>query len=397
MASKARILFYLPAVTPWWFDNIVTRLVKLMAPAHEVHILVAPLWGGTGIGPSQAEALIGHCDVNWHIIDQQNLELFRTAGREAPDIAALIERIDPDYVICRSADIESPKHFPGKVRYIMEAGLQPLPVPDDWVAIEENIFEYGCLPTLDDRLRERLRIKFLPVWTGLRRSYSDEDAGLARQRYCDLAGLPSDKKIIALPLEYEHEENLFRRHTSHRRNCDLISTLLDRLGDEYFLAITNHPLNDLYVDNSALEELVAANAHRAKLVTLSGAQEGATRLLARHSDGLVVGNSKSIAIGAFLGKPMLRLSTFRTGTWMNVYRDLDAFLAAIASGKAASAAEEEAMLWFAFHAANNVFNLQHDDVDAPEIIDRLDKPFDPDRWDLNLARYKSTHGELFAC
>lgn len=36
MAGVETILFYLPTVTPWWFDNIVVHLIRA-SPAAEVH------------------------------------------------------------------------------------------------------------------------------------------------------------------------------------------------------------------------------------------------------------------------------------------------------------------------------------------------------------------------
>ncbi len=42
------VLFYLPVVTPWWFDNIVAPLIRAAASDARVSVLVPPLWRGTG-------------------------------------------------------------------------------------------------------------------------------------------------------------------------------------------------------------------------------------------------------------------------------------------------------------------------------------------------------------
>ncbi len=48
-----KIMFYLPVVTPWWFVNIITPLIRSAARDAEVFVLVPPRWRNTGIGPDE--------------------------------------------------------------------------------------------------------------------------------------------------------------------------------------------------------------------------------------------------------------------------------------------------------------------------------------------------------
>ena len=50
-----RVLFYLPVVTPWWFDNIVVHLIRALGETTEVHVMVPRLWRNTGLGFEQLQ------------------------------------------------------------------------------------------------------------------------------------------------------------------------------------------------------------------------------------------------------------------------------------------------------------------------------------------------------
>lgn len=59
------VLFYLPVVTPWWFDNIVAPIIRAAARDAQVSVLVPPLWRGTGIGPTQLAGCADLATVDW--------------------------------------------------------------------------------------------------------------------------------------------------------------------------------------------------------------------------------------------------------------------------------------------------------------------------------------------
>ncbi len=64
-----RVLFYLPVVTPWWFDAIVAPLIRAAARDAHVSVMVPPLWRNTGIGPEQLAGCGDLDQVDWHILD----------------------------------------------------------------------------------------------------------------------------------------------------------------------------------------------------------------------------------------------------------------------------------------------------------------------------------------
>ncbi len=103
-----KILFYLPVVTPWWFTEMMTPLMRALHGAAELHVMVAPIWRNTGIG---GEHLLRRADldrIQWHIIDEENPELFRRNGTAVPGLLDLVDTIGPDLTIARSADFATP-------------------------------------------------------------------------------------------------------------------------------------------------------------------------------------------------------------------------------------------------------------------------------------------------
>jgi hypothetical protein len=381
-----RILFYLPVVTPWWFDNKIVPLVRKLAAVAEVHVMVAPLWRNTGIGPAQLAPCADLQHVHWHVLDGDGHPSLRTPGPH-PEIVELVQSIDADFTICRSADTETPKSFPGRVTYIMEAAAPPVATSSKWIVFQPGLFDQGFLPELSDDERRRLDEELAPAWRNLHETLAGSDG--------ELAELPSDRKVIALPLEYEHQENFFALHSLFPSNGDRVTTLVEAVDDDVFLAVTNHPLNERHIDNRPLHALMKSLSGRATLVNDSESGR-ATERLARQCDGMVVGNSKCFALAAFFGTPMLRQSSFRTAPWLNAHQDLAGFVEAVRSGECRGADEADARIWFAFHIANNIFDPADPDVDAEEIIDRLETPVDPARWDTGLRRFRQSRPELFA-
>lgn len=390
-----RILFYLPVITPWWFRYIVEPLIRCLADGNEVHVLAPIPWKGTGIGQVELAASVDLTDVHWHIFDGASHPSMRTEPTERAGIIDFVKALAPDYVLCRSADCETARGFPGIVRYIMEGGAAPLAMPENWVILQEQPFDHGVLPELDADERARLDQLVAPVWNSL--------LGLAqptrqmRKSFRKWARLPADRPVLALPLEYEHEENFFPMHrigaTPNRR---LIAELADSIDDSFFLAITNHPLNEMFVDNSALQAEIASYGARMRLLPGTGPNgENTTTLLARDADGMLVGDSKVYSMAGFFGTPMLRRSRFKTGAWLNAYTDPGDFLPAVTGGNALRPDPESARTWFALHIANNVLNPRDPGLTASALLARLDRPVDPARWDQGFARYRAVAPQAF--
>ncbi|WP_404335529.1 hypothetical protein AB2M62_16470 [Sphingomonas sp. MMS12-HWE2-04] len=380
-----KILFYLPVITPWWFDHIVEPLMRRLVREHEVHVLAPIPWKGTGIGQRELSATTHLPQVQWHIFDGDSHPSMRTQATERAGIIDFVRSLAPDYVLCRSADYETVRAFPGIVRHLMEGGAAPLSLPRDWVILQEDPFDHGLLPDLDVAARAELDRLIAPLWGELQALARPTEK--MRKAFRDWAGLPSDRPILALPLEYEHEENFFPVHrVGAAPNHRLIAELAESIDNSFFLAVTNHPLNEQHVDNSILEAEIASHGARMRLLPGKGPNgENTTALLARDADGMLVGDSKVYAMAAFYGTPMLRRTKFKTGEWLNAYSDWDEFLAAVAAGNARRPDQDIARTWFAFHVANNVLDPNDPELTAADILARLDRPIDPARWERSFA------------
>jgi hypothetical protein len=384
-----KVAFYLPVVTPWWFDNVIGHLIRKLAAVAEVHVLVPPLWSGTGIGPEQLAPFADVTGISWHILDDQGHPCLRTDPGEDPAmrerLLALVEAIGPDHVLCRSADVETPRRFPGRIHHVMEGAAPPFPSADNWILFADAPFDHGCLSPLEPAVREALLSGFRPAWSAMK---AETDL--------DLAPLPlpeaADRPVIGLPLEYEHEENFFGRH---RRFAAGVETALDasrEIRGRAFLAVTNHPLNELHVDTRSLDSGIASMNGSARLLR----EPDATHRLARGCDGMILENSKAIWLCGFHGTPILRRTAFRTGGWFNAYDDLDAFADAVERGEAARPDPEGARLAFAFHIANDLVDPADPGLGGVDLIERLERRVDPARWEAGIERYGRFAPELFA-
>jgi hypothetical protein len=327
--------------------------------------------------------------LRWHIIDGESHQSMRTDATDRAAIVDFVKSLAPDYVLCRAADCETVRAFPGAVRFLMEAGASPLEIPANWVVLQQQPFDHGCIPEFTARDLDQLDRLIAPVWQQLlQRSGNSAYAG---RRFRKWAGLPPERPVLALPLEYEHGENFFPVHrVGAASNRQLIAELDASIGDRFFVAVTNHPLNALHTDNSAVEAEIASRGARMRLLpgkTPKG--ESTTMQLVHHAQGVIVGDSKVYSAAAFCGTPMLRRSRFKTGGWLNAYTDFETFLSAVASDRAVAAAEEDARRWFAFHIANNIFNPSDPDLTPAELLARIDRPVDHDRWGNAFARYRA--------
>ena len=380
-----RVLFYLPVVTPWWFERIILPLIEKLTADHEVHILAPIFWQGTGLGQDQYDLCEDLPHIKWHIVTDNDHRSMRTDAVQKTQIIEFVRALDPEFVLCRSADLEITKAFPGVVRHITEGGADPLLLPVGAVHLNEAPFDHGLLPPLTEEQRATLSTLIKPYWSTLSATPMDDAA--VREAFCSWAGLPTDRPTLFLPLEYEHKENSFVQHrVGTTPNARLVEELIEEIDGRVFLALTNHPLNELYVDNSALEKVVEAHPHAVRLLP-GEAPDGSrtTPHIMRACDGVILGNSKCYSLAGLCGTPVIRRSHFRTGEWLNASSDLDAFVTAICEGRAALPDKEVARIWFAFHVANNLVWPVAPALTGSGILERMVTPIDPDRWERNFS------------
>ncbi len=130
-----RILFYLPVAT-----GILARIrscrpssARSRAEA-EVHIVVPLFWRLTGADEQPAHAFRQSAADPLAYPERPGSPFLLGSTPAQQDALGrdFIHQIAPDYVFCRSAGVDTPSRFPGKVRYLMEAGYAPL-VPDQLI------------------------------------------------------------------------------------------------------------------------------------------------------------------------------------------------------------------------------------------------------------------------
>jgi hypothetical protein len=389
-----RVLFYLPMITEWFFDDVVGPLIRLAAGSSEVHIAVPLPWCGTGLSERQLAYCADLPDIRWHVLDGDDHSSLRSRPRSPEDLIAFVREIDPDYTFCRSADVATPAAFPGAVRFLMEAAIPPFAprpgAPAGRVQLNgPNMFDRGFIPSLADEERAFLSELARTASAGLRERHRRLD----RAAYCTEAGLPADRKIIALPLDCEGPVNFFTNlHREVGSNARLIAELVASLDEEFVLAVTQHPLNVRPVREAdrplePIAPVLAAAGDRVRLVETASAGGSATAALIQHADGMIACDSKAIGYAAFFGTPVLRVSRFASADWMNVYRDPAAFQSDLARGSARKPDPDMAMAWLAFHYANDVFAAQDPDLTFAGLIGRVDTPVDAARWQTGLARW----------
>ena len=378
-----KILFYLPLARGWMLENVIEPMIAKLSAVADVHVMVPSIWmerySATTAFPSQAWCR----EVAWHPLDADRsaLDILDSAG-PSPDILEAARAIAPDHCLCRSTCTRLPTRLPGRVHYIMEASAPPFHLPKHCISLEPQIFDYGMIPDLTAEDRRVLTELILPTWTAIEQNSPHDKTWRTRR------GLPPDRRIVVLPLEYDHPDNLFGVHRSVRPNHLLVARLADRVRAPLFLAVTNHPLNDKFVDKGELIETLGARKHTARLLSPEPIAGGITTYLARHADGMIVGDSKSFSAAAFFGTPILRLSKFASGPWMRAYDDLDRFTADLAAGECAAARRDDAIIWFAFYLMNQVFAPRDADVSGAELRSRIARPLGQERWPAAFGRFE---------
>jgi hypothetical protein len=314
-----RILFYLPVITPWWFESIIAPMLRALQsgrPAVDLHVMIAPMWRGTGIEAQHLMAAADLAEVHWHVIDQADPEQFRLAGAEVPGLVDLVDEIGPDLTLARSADIATTRHFPGLVRFIMEAGAPPFASDQRWIVLDEEPFTQSALAADDGGLAENCARRLTPAW-----DLAARDApGGTRTALRNLMGLPLDRPVLAVPLHYEHHENYFLSLAAFPDGEAMIEGLLAATCEDVVLAVTDHPLNRLHVDRHSVDECMARHAGR--VVDCTGWR--ATDRLALCADAMVADLSKSWSLAAFHGLPLLEVARRPLSPWLKAVRDLGA-------------------------------------------------------------------------
>ncbi|NQX96043.1 MAG: hypothetical protein HRT64_14200, partial [Erythrobacter sp.] len=208
-----RVLFYLPVITPRWFQRLFVPLIRAMASECEVHILAPALWQGTGLGESELALCKDLPPIGFHIVDDPTHPTLRLSPANPEAIVDFVHALAPDYTVCRSADFETIKAFPGVVRQITEGAADPLIYPRDSFHLTFSPFDHGFMPNLAPETTARLdaMIKAHPEMFG--NALTDSPGGDANaQAIRDWAGFRDDRLSLFLPLEYEHEENFFAAH-----------------------------------------------------------------------------------------------------------------------------------------------------------------------------------------
>ena len=390
-----RVLFYLPVVTDRHFEAVVLPLLRVMVrDGAEVHVAGPPQWNHTGLSERQLGHCVGLDTVEWHILDGPDHPHLRTSPVDPAELIDFVAAIAPDYTLCRSADVETPSRFVGKTRFLMEPVVPPFELRPDLhgplMLDGPRLYDQGFRPALDPALRRRLDDLFDPAWQACRARFGDGEG--AREAWLAEAGLPANRRIVALPLNVEAPANFFiARHSATPSNARLIERLAALLDEDVVLALTRHPLNlrgDPELDRSVepIEPVVARLGDRVRIVDAAGPPGGATASMIRHCDASVICDSKAFGYAAFFGKPILRLSSYESAPWMRAYRDLPPLLADLKAGTARAPLEDEARTWFGFHYADQVFAAQDPSLTADEIFGRIDRPVDPRRWEAGLAR-----------
>ena len=400
-----RVLFYLPVVTRHWLNTLLAPLIRRMEHEAEVHIVAPVSWRNTGI----TEAMLRQCQdltqVRWHLLDGPDHQSYRIAPEAPEALIDFVRAIGPDYSFCRSTDITTPMQFPGEVRFLMEGDYPPLlgddrPHSDRIMLSGPRLFDYGAMPPLTEGQRVRLRAHSAPLWEQFRARDPGFPGG--RQAYLAAAGLPDDRPILAVPLQFESTNNFFEHLCRYPGNEQFFAELLRMIDGDCILAVTPHPQWAVQPPEfqekifASLKRIAGMDPDRVRVVTRPGDLRQLTRWLTQYSDGMILRDSKTIATAAFYGKPFLRLSHFASGDWMNAYTDPAAFLSDIRAGRARAAALEDALTWFAFHHANNSFVPQESDQSFAQLLDRVDKPVNPDRWEANLQRHRRDFANWFA-
>lgn len=342
-----RILFYLPVVTRWWFNEIIGPMLRTLHGGAELHVMVAPLWRSTGIDAQDLAPLMDADAIVWHIVDPEDPALFRTDGAAVPGLLDLVRGIAPDLTLCRSAEQVTPAQFPGEVRFLMEGGAAPFDTDQRWIVLERSLFAYGHMTEAEFALASSALPALAPLWSRGQRHLAQAPKRDWRVNF----DLPRDRPILAVPLQYEHEEDFFIEHSAFPRAVDLLAHLFATVDEDVFLAVTDHPLNRVHVDRSAVAALIAAHPDRARMCVADELPFGATGLLATHADAMLVDQSKCWTLAAFAETPILHIGNAPLASWLAASRDIGQQPSGFTRPDGGYARQ-----WFAWHLGGRLFD-----------------------------------------
>lgn len=358
-----KILFYLPVVTPWWFENIITPMVLALGKdpdVSQIHIVVASLWRNTGVAPYHLRPLDGVDKIRVHMVDtvsnKNATRDFRLDGADVPGLMDLVTTINPDITLARSADVVTPRRFPGRLRFITEGAAPPYKTDARWVVLDEHPFRHGLLK---DQVHASSAVCYelvglLPV--------EKQPPESARKRL----SLPTGRPILAAPLHYEHEENFFLRHAAYPTALAEIRTLLQNTDPNVILAITDHPLNRIHVDRRELRKALAKYPKRIVVCD----QDNATPLLSACADAMVSDLSKAWSLAAFNGTPIINIGREPMAEWIHATPGA-AGIKHIAQGNGLPIADPEALkLWYGWHLGARLFDPGR--ITLPALLRRFD-------------------------
>jgi len=352
-----KVLFYLPVITPWWFVHIITPVLRALdgdGAVAQVHVIVAPLWRGTGITPQHWQPLAGLIKLRLHLIDVAwgvtACADFREDGARISGLVDLIDTIAPDLTLVRSADLATPARFAGCTRFITEAAAGPFVTDPRWIVLEHRPFQHGHRPdgplAMVDGCADAVVQMAPPA----------PQSGIADTRAA--LGLPIDRPVLAVPLHYEHEENFYLRHAASGPAPGLIARLLDHFDARVLLAITDHPLNRLHVDRGDLYRMLDALGDRVQLCT----QDDATARLARCADAMVCDLSKCWSLAAWYGTPIMHLGHWPMADWVHALPGLSACPPLPRRADLPAADPAECRRWFGWHLGTRLLRPDHCDL-----------------------------------
>ncbi|QQV75972.1 hypothetical protein H5J25_10250 [Sphingomonas aliaeris] len=381
------MLLYLPVVTPWWYTSIIEPIMRRLVEVADVHILAPIPWRNTGIRPEQISSCRDLPQITWHIIDDPgHTDLRFNATNVREDLLSFVRSLAPDLTLCRTADFETAYRFPGIVRFLMEVAATPFYVTPCTSMIAERPFANGVMPELGVAASRRLDDLVDSRWTEMRQHW---DATIPdRTVLREALSISDDRPLLLMPLEYDDKENFFNDHYMSTGTCSLamIREVAEKFAEHWHIVVTDHPLNELYVDRSKLRSAISALGRNVQLSEPTVAGIPATLAVARHANGMVLGNSKSFGLGALFSVPMVRRSAFASADWLACDTDLDRFEPLARTGKTAAPSQSDARRWFAYHLANEAFDPTDPDLSGDDLVDRMTRAVNPDRWDAGMAR-----------
>ena len=361
-----KILFYLPAVTPWWFETVIAPMLRALHGEAELHVIVGPLWQNTGLEMEHVEPLADLPAINWHIVIADDPYQFRMDGQSVEGLLDLVEAIGPDITIARSADRATPGRFPGAVRYVTEPGANPVHAPNGWCVLDAQPFHHGLMPAHAASASDHAAHLMAPLWQRLHALYAEPGRNALRAQM----GLPADRPVLAVPLQYEHAENFHGIGSPFQYGPEFVRELLDTLDARIMLAITDHPLNTKFLIRIGLDRIAAQYPDRVRIYPWSEERGSPTGHLVRAADAVLLDQSKCVSLATFFGTPIVHCGDSVMAGWLNA-TPLAALTADALAGRGLPAPDRAmAQRWFGWHFGTRPLNPR--DITLGGLIDRIE-------------------------